>query len=70
VGALAYISFVPTSPMDEFSVLPIQIFNWISRPQPGFVITAAAGIIILLLITFLMNFIAIYLRNKYQNKYN
>ena len=36
VGALAYISFVPTSPMDEFSVLPIQIFNWISRPQPGF----------------------------------
>lgn len=70
VGALAYISFVPTSPMDEFSVLPIQIFNWISRPQPGFVITAAAGIIILLLITFLMNFIAIYLRNKFQNKYN
>lgn len=70
VGALAYISFVPISPMDEFSVLPIQIFNWISRPQPGFVVTAAAGIIILLLITFLMNFIAIYLRNKYQNKYN
>ena len=70
VGALAYISFVPSSPMDEFSVLPIQIFNWISRPQPGFVITAAAGIIVLLLITFLMNFIAIYLRNKYQNKYN
>lgn len=70
VGALAYISFVPTSPMDEFSVLPIQIFNWISRPQQGFVVTAAAGIIVLLLITFLMNFIAIYLRNKYQNKYN
>lgn len=70
VGALAYISFVPSSPMDEFSVMPIQIFNWISRPQQGFVITAAAGIIVLLVITFLMNFLAVYLRNKYQNKYN
>lgn len=70
VGALAYISFIPSSPMDEFSVIPIQIFNWISRPQQGFVITATAGIIVLLAITFLMNIVAIYLRNKFQNKYN
>ncbi|MDZ7614243.1 MAG: ABC transporter permease subunit [Flavobacteriaceae bacterium] len=70
VGALAYISFIPASPMDEFSVLPIQIFHWISRPQQGFVVVAAAAIIILLAITFLLNLIAIYLRNKFQNKYN
>ena len=68
VGALAYVPFAPESPMDEFSVLPIQIFNWISRPQHGFIENAAAGIIILLLITFCMNGIAVYFRNKWQKK--
>jgi phosphate transport system permease protein len=66
VGALAYVPFVPVSPTDEFTVLPIQIFNWISRPQKGFVINSASGIIILLLITFVMNGVAIYLRNRWQ----
>jgi len=70
VGALAYIPFAPQSPMDEFSVLPIQIFNWISRPQHGFIENAAAAIIILLLITFIMNGIAVYFRNKWQKKLN
>lgn len=69
VGALAYVPFVPSSPLDEFSVLPIQIFNWISRPQAGFIIIAAAGIIVLLVITFALNGIAMILRNKFQNKY-
>lgn len=69
VGALAYVPFIPLSPMDEFSVLPIQIFNWISRPQHGFVENAAAAIIILLLITFIMNGIAVYFRNKWQKKW-
>jgi phosphate transport system permease protein len=68
VGALAYVPFAPQSPMDEFSVLPIQIFNWISRPQHGFIENAAAAIIILLLITFVMNGIAVYFRNKWQKK--
>jgi phosphate transport system permease protein len=68
IGALTYVAFAPTGPMDEFSVLPIQIFNWISRPQQGFVINAAAGIIVLLMITFLMNGIAVYFRNKWQNR--
>lgn len=68
IGALAYVPFAPTSPMDEFSVLPIQIFNWISRPQKGFEINAAAAIIILLLVTFIMNGIAVYFRNKWQKK--
>jgi len=70
VGALAYVPFAPESPMDEFSVLPIQIFNWISRPQHGFIENAAAAIIILLLITFIMNGIAVYFRNKWQRKLN
>ncbi len=69
VGALAYVPFAPKTPMDEFSVLPIQIYNWISRPQHGFLINAAAAIIVLLLFTFLMNGIAIYLRNRWQNKF-
>lgn len=68
IGALAYVPFAPLSPMDQFSVLPIQIFNWITRPQSGFVENAAAAIIILLLITFVMNGIAVYFRNKWQKK--
>jgi len=69
VGALAYVPFVPSTPMDDYSVLPIQIFNWISRPQSGFIINAAAGIIVLLVFTFSLNGIAMILRNKFQNKY-
>lgn len=68
VGALAYVPFAPSTPMDEFSVLPIQIFNWVSRPQQGFIINSAAAIIILLMVTFLMNGIAIYFRNSWQKK--
>jgi len=69
VGALAYVPFAPKSPMDQFTVLPLQIFNWTSRPQKEFLINAAAAIIILLLVTFIMNGIAIWLRNKWQSKY-
>lgn len=69
IGALAYVPFAPEGPMDEFSVLPIQIFNWISRPQHGFEVNAAAAIIVLLLITFMMNGIAVYFRNRWQQKF-
>jgi phosphate transport system permease protein len=68
VGALAYVPFAPRGPLDDFSVLPIQIFNWISRPQHGFIINAAAAIIVLLVITFAMNGIAIYLRSRWQKR--
>jgi phosphate transport system permease protein len=68
IGALAYVPFVADNPMDEFTVLPIQIFNWVSRPQQDFITNGAAAIIILLLITFLMNGIAVYLRNRWQKK--
>jgi len=68
VGALAYVPFIPEGPMDQYTTLPIQIFNWTSRPQQGFVINAAAGIIVLLLFTFILNGIAIYLRNRWYKK--
>ncbi len=69
VGVLVYVPFAPQSILDEFSILPIQIFNWISRPQHGFIENAAAAIIILLSITFIMNGVAVYYRNKWQNKW-
>lgn len=68
VGALTYVTIVPTSPMDHYSVLPMQIFNWISRPEKEFATNAAAAIIVLLFITFIMNGIAIYLRHRWQKK--
>ncbi len=67
IGALTYVPFVAVSPMDEFTVLPIQIFNWVSRPQEAFAVNAAAGIIVLLLIVFCMNGIAVFFRNRAQN---
>ena len=68
IGALVYVPFAPSSPMDEFTVLTIQIFNWVTRPQAGFVTNAASAIIILLLFTFMMNGIAVVLRNKFNKR--
>lgn len=68
VGAMAYVPFVPHSLFDTFSVLPMQIFNWTTRPQQGFAVAASAAILILLLITFIMNGIAVYFRNRWQKK--
>lgn len=68
ITALVYITFTPTGPLDRFTVLPIQIFNWISRPQEDFAGIAAAGIIILLVILLSMNSVAIFVRNKYQKR--
>ncbi len=66
VGALTYVPFTPKSVFDSFTVLPIQIFNWVSRPQAEFLVNAAAGIIVLLLITITMNGAAVILRNRWQ----
>ncbi len=80
IGALTYVGFLPgrdlfskfpinfASLLDPFSALPIQIFNWVSRPQKAFSINAAAGILVLLLITFIMNGMAVYLRYRYQKR--
>jgi len=68
IGALVYVPFAPSSVMDEFTVLPIQIFNWVTRPQTAFVTNAAAAIVILLAFTFLMNGLAILIRNRYNKR--
>ncbi|MFQ6609177.1 MAG: phosphate ABC transporter permease PstA [Fidelibacterota bacterium] len=69
IGALTYVAFVPEGPMDSFTALPIQIFNWASRPQAEFQSVAAAGIIVLLAVLLLMNASAVIIRNYFQRKY-
>jgi phosphate transport system permease protein len=69
MGALTFIAFVPDGPRDAFTVLPIQIFNWASRPQDEFRNLAAAAIIVLLVLLLSMNAVAIWLRNKYRKEW-
>ena len=69
LGALTFITFNPTGPGSAFTVLPIQIFNWISRPQPEFKVLAAAAIVVLLVLLLTMNAAAIWLRNRYARKW-
>ncbi len=64
IGALTFIAFLADSPTDDFTVLPIQIFNWVTRPQAGFHEVAASGIILLMLILLLMNSAAIIMRQR------
>jgi phosphate transport system permease protein len=66
IGALTYIRFDLKGPMDLFTVLPIQIFNWVSLPKAEFQELAAAGIIVLLVVLLSLNALAILLRNKLQ----
>ena len=64
IGALTYIAFMPEGPMDEFTALPIQIYNWTSRPQEAFHELASAGIIVLLLVLLIMNATAVWIRYR------
>ncbi|MBI5213609.1 MAG: phosphate ABC transporter permease PstA [Nitrospirae bacterium] len=81
VGALTFIAFLPVSPfsaefpfisfkwlLDPFTVMPIQMFNWVSRPQAEFHVNAAAAGIVLLIMTLVMNAVAIYIRYKFRKK--
>lgn len=81
IGALTFIAFLPTAPItsefpfvsftwlkDPFTVMPIQMFNWISRPQPEFHVNAAATGIILLGMTLVMNLIAIVIRYRFRKR--
>lgn len=81
IGALTFIAFLPVPPvgpqfpyinfdwlMDPFTVLPIQMFNWVSRPQEEFHVNAAATGVVLLLMTLAMNAIAIYIRYRFRKK--
>jgi phosphate transport system permease protein len=81
VGALAFISFVPDSPFQpefpwlslawlrsDFTVLPIQMFNWVSRPDPSFHANAAATGVVLIAITLTMNAMAIVVRHRMRRR--
>jgi phosphate transport system permease protein len=68
IGALTYVPFAPDGLWSAFTVLPIQIFNWVSRPQAAFKDNAAAGILVLLALLLSMNAAAIVLRDSYQRK--
>lgn len=81
VGALTFIAFLPTPPVksefpfvsaqwlwDPFTVMPIQMFNWISRPQAEFHVNAAATGLVLLMMTLVMNTLAILIRHHFRKK--
>ena len=68
IGALTYIPFAPDSIWSKFTVLPIQVFNWVSRPQAEFKVNAAAGILVLLVLLLGMNAVAIIVRDRYQRQ--
>jgi phosphate transport system permease protein len=83
IGALSFIAFLPQSPFtaefpffsfawlkDSFTAMPIQMFNWVSRPDPEFQVNAAAAGAILLGMTLLMNGIAIWLRYRFRKRIN
>lgn len=69
MGALTYVAFLPTSLFSSFTVLPIQAFNWLSRPQEAFHANAAAAIVVLLALLLTMNAVAIFLRDRFEKKY-
>jgi len=68
ISALIFLTYIPTNPMDRFTVLPLQIFTWASQPQHEFRSIASAGIIVLLIVLLSMNSIAIYIRSRTQSR--
>ncbi|MDA1298057.1 MAG: phosphate ABC transporter permease PstA [Chloroflexi bacterium] len=66
ISGIVFITFVPTGPGSSFTVLPLQILNWVQQPQGGFQSIAAAAIICLLIMLLSMNAVAIWIRNHYQ----
>jgi phosphate transport system permease protein len=81
IGALTFIAFLPSPPVSAaapfinfewlfspFTVLPIQMFNWVSRPDANFQLNAAATGVVIIVLTLLMNGAAIYLRYKIRQK--
>lgn len=69
LGALTFISFNPTALDSQYTVLPIQIFSYISNAKQEFRPLAAASIVVLLIILLALNAVAIFLRNKYQKRW-
>jgi phosphate transport system permease protein len=68
VGAVGFVTFLPNSFMDRYTLLPMLVYNWTSRPQDAFAQIAAAGIIVMLILLLITNLTAILIRNKTQNR--
>jgi phosphate transport system permease protein len=68
LGALTYVPFAPSDIWSPFTVLPIQIFAWVSRPQAAFAENAAAGILVLLILLLMFNALAIVIRDRLQRR--
>lgn len=66
IGAATYLAYVPRSPLSEFSALPLQIFQWVERPNKGFLENASAAIVVLLAIFAIFNLLAAYLRYRQE----
>ena len=69
IGVASFVAFAPSGPDSAFTALPMQIFTWISQPQPEFKELAAAAILVLMAVLLIMNSAAIWLRNKYESKW-
>jgi phosphate transport system permease protein len=67
-GALTFVTFTPSGVLDAYAVLPLQIFNWTSRPQPEFRGLAAAAIVVLMVLLLVMNLSAILLRDRFERR--
>jgi len=68
VGASTFITIDPNGPFSKFTVVPIQIFQWTSKPQQEFRNTAAAAIVVLMVVLVILNSFAIMLRNRYTRR--
>ncbi|MCA1031749.1 phosphate ABC transporter permease PstA [Bacillus timonensis] len=69
LGIPTFITYLPESVLDTFTVMPLQIYNWAGRPQADFQHVAAAGIIVLLVLLLILNLIAVLIRNKFHKRY-
>jgi phosphate transport system permease protein len=68
IGALAFVPFAPISIFDYFTVLPVQIFFWLSKPQTSFLVNASAAILVLLSITLFLNLLAVGIRERWHKR--
>jgi phosphate transport system permease protein len=66
ISGIVFIMFTPKNLMSDFTAMPLQVYNWASRPQAGFQNVAAAGIIVLLVVLLVFNALAILIRQKFQ----
>ncbi len=69
VGAATFVSFNPSSFFDQYTVLPVQIFSYFARAQDDYIVLAGAGIVVMLILLLAMNSVAIYIRNRFEQKW-